>query len=360
MRRSGLILFLLLCSLPIACEEFYYRSNAAGMLLERIAAWRRDEFEWVAGVEKSAGAEVRRLYAQGKESQRWEISAGGKGAAREERDFASGSLAARRLYDPTGSILSEETFRDGALLEKSVFTYSGPRLSRVRATGSDGSPLYTEEYLYATSGALREVRRAYAEGEIRQSRFFAGSSGLAEERNTVGSATAIARYDARGRVVQRERRDSDGLASREEFVFHPGSDALASSTENLPREKRLIRRQYDDKGLLAVETAAGPGNAKERVEYSRDENGRATSKRRQSAAGLEGWEYSYDANGHLAGEVYLLKGSRQKVTTYTAGGRVEEMYAEGELFLKVTWEGERRVKEEVFEAGAAVRERLLE
>lgn len=360
MRRHGLILFLLLGSLPVVGEELYYRSNAAGMLLERIAAWRRDEFEWVAGVEKSAGVEVRRLYAQGKESRRWETSGGKKGPAREEREFASGSLASRRLYDPTGSILSEESFRDGALLEKSIFTYSGSRLSRVRATGSDGSPLYTEEYLYATGGALREVRRAYAKGEARQSRFFAGSSGLAEERNTVGSAIAIARYDARGRVVQRERRDAEGLASREDFLFHPDSDALASSTENLPRERRLIRRQYDDKGLLAVEKVAGPGNAAERIEYSRDENGRATSKRRQSAAGLEEWAYSYDAKGRLAREEYQRRGSREKVTTYTAGGRVEEMYSEGELFLKVTWEGERRVKEEVVEAGAAVRERLLE
>ncbi|MCX7039333.1 MAG: hypothetical protein NT005_09415 [Spirochaetes bacterium] len=360
MRKTGIILFLLLGALPAFSEELFYRSNGAGMLLERIADWRRDEFEWVAGAEKSVGREVRRLYAQGKESRRWETSWGEEGSPREEREFASGRLAARRVYDPSGSILTEESFRDGALLEKAIFTYAGSRLSRVRTTGPDGSLLHAEEYLYAASGALRGVRRTLADGQTRQSRFFAGSSGLAEERNTVGDALFVARYDTRGRAVERERRDAQGLASREDFVFRLESNTLESSAETLPREGKLARRRYDDKGLLAVETVTGPGSAVERNEYSRDEEGRATVKRRQSAAGIEQWAYSYDADGDLATEEYVVKGSREKLTVYTDGGRVEQMYAEGELFLKVTWEGERRVKEEVYEGGVLVRERPIE
>lgn len=360
MRKKGVILFLLLCALPAFSEELFYRSNAAGMLLERIAGWRRDEFEWVAGVEKSAGREVRRLYARGKESRRWETSRGGEGSPREEREFASGRLAVRRVYDPSGSILTEESFRAGALLEKTVFTYAGSRLSRVRTTGPDGSLLRTEEYLYAASGALRWVRRTMADGQTRQSRFFAGTSGLAEERNTAGDVLFVARYDTRGRVVQRERRDAQGLASREDFVFRITSNTLESSTETLPRQGKIARRQYDDKGLLAVEAVTGPGNAVERIEYSRDEEGRATTKRRQSRAGIEQWVYSYEANGDLAREEYLSRGSREKLTLYTGGGRVEQMYAEGELFLTVTWEGEKRVKEQVYEGGVLVRERPIE
>jgi hypothetical protein len=360
MSRTGAILFLLLGALPALSEELFYRSNSAGMLLERIAGWRRDEFEWVAGVEKSAGREVRRLYAQGEESRRWETSLGEESSPSEEREFASGRLAGRRVYDPSGSILTEESYRDGALLERTVFTHAGSRLTRARTTGPDGSLLHAEEYLYASRGTLRGVMRTLSDGRTSQSRFFAGFSGLAEERNTAGDALFIARYDTRGRVVERERRDAQGLASREDFVFRLESNTLESSAETLPRVGKVARRRYDDKGLLAVEVVTGPGSAVERIEYRRDEEGRATAKRRQSAAGIEQWAYSYDAHGDLATEEYALKGSREKLTVYTEAGRVEEMYAEGELFLKVTWEGESRVKEEVYEGGVLVRVRPIE
>jgi hypothetical protein len=360
MRKTGLVLLLLIGALHATAEEQAYRSNPAGMLLERIPGWRRDEFEWVAGIETSAGREVRRLYAEGKESRRWETSWGEVGSPREEREFASGRLAAVRVYDPSGSIMTEESYRDGALSEKTVFTYAGSRLSRVRTTGPDGVFLHGEEYLFTTRGALRGVMRTLADGQSMQSRFFAGSSGLAEERNTVGEALFIARYDTRGRVVERERRDAQGLASREDFLFRLESNTLESSEETLPREGKLARRRYDEQGLLAVETVTGAEGAVERIEYSRDPDGRVTVKRRQSAAGVEQWVYSYDAGGDLATEELLVKGSRQRLTVYTDAGRVEQMYADGEMFLKVTWEGERRVKEEVYEGGVLVRERPIE
>ena len=360
MKLVGLILAALAVCLTAAAEESFYRSNEAGMLLERIPSWRRDEFAWVAGVLQEGPASVRRLYERGQESRRWEAAPTDGGARREESEFIGETLIARRRFDPGGAILTEESYRGGTLEEKSVFTYAGSRLLRIRSTGPDGSLLRTDEYLYAGNGRLREVRRLTAGGQASDSRFFAGSGGLAGERHLAGGALFIARYDAKGRVVSRERRVADATAAREDFIYRADSNALLSSTQTLAREGRVTRRQYDGKGRLLVETVSGPGSASERTEYRWDDSDRATSRVRQGRAGLEEWAYGYDAEGTLLREEYRRGGALEKVTVFLGNNtRVEELYAEAELFLKVTWEGERRVKEEVFENRRPVRERTL-
>lgn len=360
MRIGRVILCMLAVGLPLAAEEFLYRSSEAGVLLEPIADWRRDEYDWVAVVRQEGSSLVRRLFERGKERRRWESSPVEGGERREEREFLAEVLVSRRLYAADGAMMSEERYRDGALLEKSVSSYSGSRLLRTRTVGPDGKELHSEEYLYARSGRLREVRRVSAEGQA-DSRFFSGSTGLAQERNTVGRALFISRYDTRGRVVSRERREADELVSVEDFVFRPDSDALLSSVERLPREGRTSRRQYDEKGRLVLESVSGPGNATESIDYIWDGNDRASAKRRHSEAGLEEWAYGYDAEGKIAREEYSRRGALEKVTLYSGtSSRVEELYADGEMFLRVSWEGERRVKEEVFEQGIPVRERTLE
>jgi hypothetical protein len=361
MRIGGVILCMLVVCLPLAAEELLYRSNEAGVLLEPIPGWRRDEYDWVAIVRQEGPSLVRRLYERGKESRRWESSPVEGGERREERDFLAEALVSRRVYAADGAMVSEESYRDGALIEKSVSSYAGSRLLRTRTVGPDGKELHSEEYLYTRSGRLREVRRVSVDGQAGDSRFFSGSSGLAQERNAVGSALFIARYDTRGHVVSRERREADELVSREDFIFRPDSDALLSSVERLPREGRTSRRQYDEKGRLLLENVSGPGNTSERIDYIWDENDRASAKKRHSAAGLEEWAYRYDAEGGLVREDYSRRGALEKVTLYSGkNSRVEELYADGEMFLRVSWEGERRVKEEVFEQGTLVRERILE
>jgi YD repeat-containing protein len=283
------------------------------------------------------------------------------GARRQERELTPGGLQARRLYDADGTLAVEESYRGGALAERTAFSWAAGRLVQARTTGADGAHLRTDAYLYRRDGSLREVRRTATAGTADGLRLAWGTTGLAQERNTAGEGLFITRYDSQGRVTGRERRQGATLVSREDFVFRAGSDALESSVEALPGEGRTVRRQYDEAGRLVLETTQGPKDALERTQYTRDAEGRLTAKRRQGPSGLEEWRYLYDADGRLSGERYWRRGALEKVTTWLEGSRrIEELYAQGEAFLRVTWESGRRVREEVLEDGRVVRERALE
>jgi YD repeat-containing protein len=370
MRSHGAALVLLaLLSVPALGEQSYYRSNPAGMLLERIPAWRRDDFEWTVAVEEAGPLLVRRLMDKGTEVRRWETSGRAAGDRREEKEFASGVLEARRISGTDGTLAVEESFRGGALLERTAFTWSGGRLAQARTAGPDGALLRTDEYLFRRNGSLREVRRSVPPGAAGSAgagsgdgvRLFWGSTGIAQVRSAAGAALFVTRYDPQGRVTSRERRDAGTVVSREELVYRQGSDALESSTESLPGEGRTVLRLYDEAGRLARETAQGPKGAAERTEYTRDGEGRLTAKTKLGPSGLEEWRYGYTADGGLSVERYSRRGALEKVTTFLGGGRrVEELYAQGEAFLRVTWESGRRVREEVLLAGQVVRERDLQ
>ena len=272
---------------------------------------------------------------------------------------------ARRLYDATGNLLQEEEYADGALSRKSVLTYSGGRLRRTRVLGPDGGQISTTEYLYAVNGSLREVMRTDADGRVQSSSSVSGPSGVSEQQAAAGELRQIVRYDGNGRIIDREQRRGDTLVSRELFRYRADSDLLESSTEELPADGRTIERRYDDAGRVASEVAseaASSGSAAaEETTYTRDDKGRLVSKTRRAAAGLEVWRYTLDAAGNVAREEYSLRGSLQKVTTYGKGKeRTEDLYRDGTVFLRVYFDGDTRLREEVRSGDSVLRERTYQ
>jgi YD repeat-containing protein len=289
---------------------------------------------------------------------RWETSWSEDRSQKIERELAADVLAARRVYDAAGRLLQEEQYRGGALTQKSVFTYTGNKLRRMRVLDADGKVTATEEYDYLTNGSLREVRRTDASGGGMLSSFTFGSGGLAEERNTIGDTLFIARYDARGRVTSREQRKGGDRVLREDFTYRPDTDTLLSSRENAPPEGRVTDRRYDDAGRLIGETTSVRGVDAEVISYVHDDQGRVTAKTRRSPAGQETWRYTVAASGSVTREEYYRRGSLEKVTSYGEGKlRTEELYRDGDLFMKVSYDGDTRLREEVYVDGTLVRQR---
>ncbi|MGO9307968.1 MAG: hypothetical protein ACLQDL_02960 [Spirochaetia bacterium] len=359
MKRQFLAFILLLAALHVFGEDILYRSNDFGMPLERIAPYQQDAFRWILRVRRSGPDEVRLLSDNGKEARRWEISWNRDRTEKVEKEFAGTVLAARRVYDAAGTLLQEEEYTAGALSKKTLFSYADGRLARTRVrAGPDGQQVSQEVYLYATDGGLREVRRTSAAGDTSVSSSLTGSAGLAEERSTMGGSVFVERYDPNGKLVHRERRDAGAAVSIEDFTYDPKSHSLASSVERLPAENGLVERRYDSSGRLSQETRRVKGVVQEVVGYERDDGGKVTSKTRRSSQGLEAWKYSYSDSGDVAREEYFERGIRVKVTLYGEGKhRTEEHYRDGELFLKVFYDGDTRLREEVYSRGTLVRER---
>jgi YD repeat-containing protein len=361
MSRFLVPLFLLLGMLPGFGDTLLYKSNEFGMQVQRIEPYRRDESAWILEVSTTGTNEVRRLYDHGKEARRWEISWTESGTKKVERELSSGVLAARRIYDATGSLLQEEQYDNGVLAQKSVLTYSGGHLARLRMLAADGSLIYEERYTYGKKGTLREVRRTGAAGDAGISSFVFGPAGVSEERTSSKNTLFISRYDTRGRLENSERRKGEQTESRADFFYRPETDLLLSSTESLLAEGKTIERRYDEAGKLASETTTARDTLLEEGTYTRDDRGRVTARTRRSSRGLETWKYALDEQGKVSREEYFLRGSLQKATIFGPGKlRTEEIYKDEELYLKVYFDGDTRQKEEVYSGGKILRERVLE
>jgi hypothetical protein len=357
--RKLLVVSLLLVIAPGGFGAmFLYRSNSFGMLLESIQSYRRDQTEWVMQVQRSATGEIRRLFDNSTETRRWETVFSAKSRERTEREYAGTALVALRLYNAAGFLLQEEQYAQGVLSQKTLLTYAGGRLLRVTVQAGDGTVLYTDTYLYATSGALRQVRRTPTDGDASLSAYVYGRAGLSEERTTLGQTANLERYDSRGRLIHRERRETGAAISREDFIFRPDSDYLQSSVERFADDRKKTERSYDEKGLLKAEITTTAGSVVETIMYTRDDQDRVTTKIRRGAIGLEVWKYSVDDTGKVTREDYSVGGSLARVTAYGEEKlRTEELYKDGAVFLKVYYDGDTRLREEVYVDGDLVRER---
>jgi hypothetical protein len=126
----------------------------------------------------------------------------------------------------------------------------------------------------------------------------------------------------------------------------------------MPPRGRVIDRLYDESGRLLTETMTEKGATVEDTSYTHDEQGRVISRSRRSSAGLETWKYILDETGKVTRESYFRLGSLAKVIVYGQGKqRTEELYKDEELVLKAFFDGDTRLREEVYSGGAIVRER---
>jgi antitoxin component YwqK of YwqJK toxin-antitoxin module len=356
---APLVAFLVLAASYARGEDLLYRSNDFGMSLARIAPYQKGDWRWVLEVRRNGRDEVRLLFDNGKEVRRWDLAWNGGQTERVERQSAGGVLTARRIYDASGSLLQEEEYAAGVLSKKTLFTYANGRLSRARTLeGADEREISAETYLYAAGGGLREVRRTVAQGEPAVSSAVTSAAGLSEERSTAEGSLFIDRYDAVGLLINRERRDDGVPVSTEDFSYGPGSRILASSEERLPADHALISRRYDAAGRLSRETRSVNGTVTETVGYERDAKGSVSTKTRMSAEGSESWSYAYSDSGDLSREEYSRRGTLVKVTIHGEKKlRTEELYKDRELFMKVFYDGDTRLREEVYSDGVLQRER---
>jgi antitoxin component YwqK of YwqJK toxin-antitoxin module len=146
--------------------------------------------------------------------------------------------------------------------------------------------------------------------------------------------------------------------SIQDFSFRPDSGVLLSSIERYPDEGKQTERSYDEKGLLAAEVTTAAGKVLDTIAYVRNDKGWMTTKTRRGPLGLEVWRYSLDDSGKVMREAYSVGGSLARMTVYGEGKlRTEELYKEGEVFLKIFYDGDTRLREEVFVDGVIVQER---
>jgi len=366
--RAALTLLLAFLAGGAAADVRWFRSDEMGLAIAPIPAFRADEFPWTLAVERTATGggwvETRRLLSGSDERRRWTLvrSADGRTEEREER---GGAIAARRLSGASGELLQEETFEAGKPSGRSVYEYAAGRLVRVRVFAADGSLASTVEYVTAPSGRLREVRWTAPGGEVRSAGQTAGGTGYAaggaavsEERTRDGDEWRTTRYDASGRAAAREGGDASGLRWRQLLAYAGTAGTPTSSTTEWPAERKIVTTSYGASGGEVEETTTVAGVVTERVVWTRDEAGRVLAKRRTGAGGTEEVRTTWGDDGAPAREEYFARGMRVRTVIHTGPDeRTEELFSDGDLFLRVFYRGDTRVREEAIVEGKVARER---
>lgn len=359
MKRAIPLLYILLIVL-VPAEERFFRSNQIGMALQEIAWYQRDEHLYILEVKKEEAnegfKEIRRLIHSGEEVKRWELLSNMRGRVREERIYEKERLSDFRLMDELGRVILEEKYDHDKAKSRVLFYYSSAGLSRAEYFDKEGNLLYEDRYRLGTLGELLEVKRVEPEiPAVSFSLTLVQAQGVIyEERLKDRERSYISRYNSDGKLLSYQVWKDDEL-EKSLSVIEDGH--YSEETDYLSNRKYL--RHYDDRGRLVLEEAEYSGEIIERVELFWDEKDRMLRKIRRGNMGIEEWNYRYNSSGKLQSEDYWIRGSLVRSVQYLdEEQRLEELFRDGELFMKIYYTSGIKEKEQVLREGKVIRERL--
>ena len=323
----ALVLVALAIPAPAAFGQ-WYTSDRFGVVRDPIPAEQRSEHEYTVSIERAPSLEVQTLHRDGAPIGRTEL------------EYASDVLIQLRRYDA-------------------------------------GTLAATEHYRYWANGSLRSVRRVSVNGATVEYRYRDGR--LTDEWVVTPAGRERIRYDDVGRVADRTRWEADEVVEQErrEYWGPTAADALrrivitADGTETVTR--------YDEAGrALGSQVSRGGEVESDRERVFRD--GLLVEERETVDGVVRVWRYEYvstaadadttAADGTATDDTtppepplarirYFENDELVKLTDYTIPdySRLETLYRGGEAVLRVYYESERRVLEEVIRDGEVIRTR---
>ncbi len=361
-------------------QEAYYRSNEIGIAFEEIPESAAGGHRFVlvrrGSLEDGEGAgEERLLLDGGRRIRRWVTLRDAGGTLIAESDYAHGKLVAERSFDGTGKLTVAHAYDDGVLVSRTAYTYE-PRMVRVEVTGSDGAVLQTATYELAATGQLRDFVRVEPGVDRLGVRFVFAGGTLVEEAVVSGTTRLVSRYLAGVRYEVEEWR-GDVLHAVRELERSPDG-VLVGEVRTEPALDRRTATRFDEAGRILEEVIAEGGRQVELVRHYRDAAGRIVTTWRETDAGEERWEYEYveapraaSASGdspddRLRAVTYEQNDETVSVTVYRwppgdgQPARQIDYYRGGTPYLRVHFQGDTRVREQVVKDGQVIRERVFD
>ncbi len=378
--RMGIVSLLLFAAAASAyADAAWFRSDSLGNRLEAESPPSGAALEGKTGyllkVERVGRTETDILYLDGSLDTRTVRQFGTDGKLERTTEYHGEMIFQTTEFTATGQPSKETFYSDGRPSTETVYAYrEGRPVSSVAyrfttaetGTVRDEKPAWEDQYLYypgstdgppvtghTSTGALREVRRLYADGTERISRYDYGGSRLIEEWQGSTKSGSLTRYDAAGRRSMRERWNDGTLLSREVFRYGKNDELVSSKIEDFSA-KTVTELEYVA-GNVTSESISRNGAVISRTQ-SKFVDGRLESRRVSQDGAVEEWKYTYGESGKKLTESYYLDGQIVEIIHHTKDGNsYHERYRDGRLVLRTYYEGERRVKEELIRDGQVVR-----
>lgn len=224
----------------------------------------------------------------------------------EEEILSHEKVYQKTSFDEKGNVLSEETITPEGILEhKAVYAYTAEGLIREEILMEEDDFVSEHRTMeYNSEGKLITERLHYLDESYDETVFEYDSAGLLISKITTDSDGEITSkvflsYE-NGKLVKESEHNEDGdeLSSSEfkfdeegnlvEEIYKGGAEEYASTHEYDADGHRKVSRKYNNYGHLI-----------ERYTYTRDESGRLTGVKEESASGIELMHMEYDEAGNV-------------------------------------------------------------
>ena len=349
---TGIFILLIVNFNALYAEEIFYESNSLGMVFDEVESVESftdstNEAEYFIGIEKGGGRERHRLFSseENKFIKTWEIYYYYEGVIHFALEYSYDELVLKQIYSRTGVVTEEIHYTDEIISEHMFFFYDeNKRLISLNVVDKEAQLLYKESYAYTESGMLREVINTDSEKNLNIYSYNFGNGILIEEISKEGDLLYITRFGTDGRLLLNELWKNSDIISRTEREYDSITGILETIIEqNFIVNSRIVKT-FNEKGQLIDEISEN----QEEKRYFYDSSGMVIRIRRNSLTGMEEWNYEYNDEGDVTKEIYSFKGAIIKIIVYTdEDTRYEEIYRQGKPFLRVYYENEEKVSEEL-------------
>ncbi|HUW41242.1 MAG TPA: hypothetical protein VMV90_09535 [Rectinemataceae bacterium] len=266
-----------------------------------------------------------------------------------EKLFRDNVLVEERVYAPDAAILEDILYKAGKLWESRSYIRSLGALRRVEMRNAEGAVVGELVYVYDTSGGLLRVDASGSFGDSSAGMLDSGSPPLASW-TIQGKTLSLVRYDPQGRpVLSVTAEDGKPIATRGDSY---GRGPLPSRTVVKDAASGQTRStDYDAAGRPLVVVVDGATGRISRSDYRYDSSGRLVEERSREGPELLSRRLAYGATGVLEREEYRSNGTLSKIILRPGEDRVEELFNDGAMFVRVRFSQGRKVEEEFFVDG---------
>ena len=263
--------------------------------------------------------------------------------------YRDGVLVEELLYGFDSALLEDSFFSSGKLEERLTYQRTEGSLTRVEARDGRGALTGTLRYAYDPSGNLLNV--------IGDGSFGSAAAGVLGTDvppmaawTSAGDQVRAVRYDGEGRPIFTATTKGSAVVETRSDSYGSGPLPTRSVlSETSSGQTRTT--DYDEEGRARLLVVSKDSNELSRTEYRYDDSGRLVEERTRTGLDLSSRLLVYDAAGALAREEYRDNGVVNKVVLQPGLDRVEELYDDGVMFVRVSFSGGRPVKEEFFADG---------
>ena len=296
---------------------------------------------------------------------RTETIADAKGS--HELVYRGNALSEERIFDGLGALLEERLFGSDSLPEETrTYLRAGGRVIKIEAKDASGDPVGSRTYRYDREGRLLGVSSEGSLGEgsagmiaragMPQGAWVSSVEASAKASSDSVNSTVVLGYDDQGRADFIQTMQNGTVASIEKRVYGDGGtlDSVLTEDRSTGQTSEL---SYDEKGRLSTRVDSPAKGAKQRFEYFYDDAGRLIEEQSFKLGHRSSRALSYGPDGKLSREERRKDGEIILAQTFIENGRIEELYEDGAIFVRATYIGGRKTKDEFFSEGVLVRTR---